>query len=258
SIIAHIPVIFTTLVMIAFQIAEQNQPKGISITKIALVIGILIFALLQIVSYMFAASTISGMTAVIVTQLQAAPLRPVELKLAFAVLKHRWKPYLKTVFIVTLKIILGVILGVIPGIIISIRYALYAPVVLLEGLEKTAAMKRARALAARSWRTIIVVCLLQFLIPMVVSALVGRLSINLHRVSGQPANKIYMQLSGLINIAVVPLMSIVSALLYLKMRKFGGDSLSEAVEYIEESDVGRTEWQHRMRTRLNVTPDRKS
>jgi len=255
SIIAHIPVIFTTLVMIAFQIAEQNQPKGISITKIALVIGILIFALLQIVSYMFAASTISGMTAVIVTQLQAAPLRPVELKLAFAVLKHRWKPYLKTVFIVTLKIILGVILGVIPGIIISIRYALYAPVVLLEGLEKKAALKRARHLAARSWRTIIIVSVLQFLIPMVVSAFVGRLSINLHQAGGQPNARVHMQqisqqLSGLINIAVVPLMSIVSALLYLKMRQFGGESTGDIFEQIEEVDVERTEWQQRMRTRL--------
>jgi serine/threonine protein kinase len=255
SIIAHIPVIFTTLVMIALQIAEQNQPKGISVAKIGLLIGIVIFALLQIVSYMFAASTISGMTAVIVTQLQAAPLRPVELKLAFAVLKHRWKPYLKTVFIVTLKVILGVILGVIPGIIISIRYALYAPVVLLEGLEKKVALKRARHLAARSWRTIIIVSVLQFLIPMVVSAFVGRLSIGLHQSGGQPNARVHLQqisqqLSGLINVAVVPLMSIVSALLYLKMRQFGGESTGDIFEQIEEVDVERTEWQQRMRTRL--------
>jgi serine/threonine protein kinase len=257
SIIGHIPVIFTTLVMIAFQIAEQNQPRGISITKIALIIGILIFALLQIISYMIAASTISGMTAVIVTQLEAAPLRPVDLKLAFAVLKHRWKPYLKTVAVVTLKIILGVILAVIPGIIYSIRYSLYAPVVLLEGLEKKAAMKRARQLAARSWRTIIIVCLLQFVIPMVVSALVGRLSFSLHKAGGQPnvrvyTQQIYQQLSGLINIAVVPLMSIVSALLYLKMRQFGGESIGDIFEQIEEADVERTEWQQRMRTRLTM------
>lgn len=259
SVVAHIPVIITTLAMIGLQIAEKSLPRGLSALKIALILGLLLFVLLQVIAYTIAASTISGMTAVIVTQLQATPLRPVELGLAFSVLKRRLKPYLKTVFQVTVRVIIGVILGIIPGIIISIRYSLYAPVVLLEGLAGKAALKRARALASRSWRTIIIVCLLQFLIPMVVSALVGRLSINLHRVSGQPAGRIYMQqiyqqLSGLINIAVVPLMSIVSALLYLKMRKFGGESLSEAVEQIEETDVDRTQWQQRMRSRLTVTP----
>jgi serine/threonine protein kinase len=257
SFIAHIPVIVTTLAMVGFEIAEKAQPKGLSATRIALIVCLLICALLQIISYMIAASTISGMTAVIVTQLQATPLQPVELRLAFAVLKRRLKPYLKTVLLVTIRIVIGVILGVIPGIIISIRYSLYAPVVLLEGLEKKAAMKRARALASRSWRTIIIVCVLQFLIPMMVSALVGRLSISLHRVGGQPASRVYLQqiyqqLSGLINIAVVPLMSIVSALLYLKMRRFGGESLNEAVEQIEAADADHTEWQQRMRSRLTM------
>ena len=62
--------------------------------------------------------------------------------------------------------------------------------------------------------------------------------------------QISQQLSGLINIAVVPLMSIVSALLYLKMRQFGGESTGDIFEQIEEVDVERTEWQQRMRTRL--------
>src|SRR6185312_7484206 len=111
SVVAHIPVIITTLAMIGFQIAEKNQPKGLSPTRIALIVGLLFFGLLQLISYTIAASTIAGMTAVIVTQLQATPLRPVELGLAFAVLKRRLKPYLKTVLIVTLRIIIGVILG---------------------------------------------------------------------------------------------------------------------------------------------------
>ncbi len=76
------------------------------------------------------------MTAVIITQITAAPLRPVELRLAFGVLKRRWRPFLKTVFRVTLRIFLGSLLLVIPGIVIWIRYSLYAPVVLIEGLEK--------------------------------------------------------------------------------------------------------------------------
>ncbi|HEV7397578.1 MAG TPA: serine/threonine-protein kinase [Pyrinomonadaceae bacterium] len=255
SIIAHIPVIITTFAMIGFQIAEKAQPRGITPVKIILFGCLLLTGLLQIAAYTVAASTIAGVTAVIVTQLQAAPMRPVELRLAFSVLRKRLKPFIKTIAFVTLKIILGFILGIIPGIVISIRYALHSPVVLLEGLEMRAALKRARALASRSWRTVITISLLQFLIPMIVSILVGRVSINLHRVTGQSETRIYVQqiyqqLSGLINIAVVPLMSIVSALLYLKMRRFGGESLGGTLEQIESADMGRTEWQQRMRSRL--------
>ena len=46
------------------------------------------------------------------------------------------------------------ILLFIPGMVIWIRYSLYAPVVLIEGLQGKAAMRRARELASRSWRTV--------------------------------------------------------------------------------------------------------
>jgi len=51
---------------------------------------------------------------------------------------------------------------IIPGMVMSVRYALWAPVVLMEGLSKKAARKRARELASRSWRTIIIVSVLRF------------------------------------------------------------------------------------------------
>jgi len=209
-----------------------------------------------------AASVISGVTAVIVTQLSAAPLRPVQLRTAFAVLNRRWRPFLKTSVRITLRIIIGFVLLVIPGLIMSIRYALYAPVVLMEGLEKKAAMRRARELAARSWRTVIIVSMLQFLIPMTVHILLGRISTSMGgdrpKVSASPAQEISQQLSGLVNILIVPLMSIVPALLYLKMRQLGGETLTAALEQIEEVDAERSEWQQRMRTRLTANTPRSS
>jgi hypothetical protein len=57
---------------------------------------------------------------------------------------------------------------------------------------------------------------------------------------------------GLANIFVVPLISIVPALLYVKMRQLGGEQLSAALAQIEESDGVRSNWQQRMRTRLNL------
>jgi len=155
---------------------------------------------------------------------------------------------------------LGFILFVIPGFFVMVRYALWAPVVLMEGLEKKAARQRARELGSRSWRTVIAVIALQFLIPMVISALLGAVVGFTMKKGGGGASvsltlgKVSQHLVGLSNILVVPLMSIVPALLYLKMRQLGGETLASALEQIEESQTDRSQWQQRMRSRLTVTP----
>lgn len=255
SLTAHVPFIITTLTLIALQLVEDAQPAGWNAKKIAIVVVMACVGLLHIVAQFLASAAISGMTAVIVTQLAAAPLRPVELRVAFAFLKRRWKPFLKTVISVTLRILIGYVLLVIPGLIMTVRYALYAPVVLLEGLEKKAARLRARELAARSWRTIIIVSLLQIIIPMIIGAMVGGISVGVS-VNGQSTrqerNKILQQITALVNIFVVPLISIVPALLYLKMRQLGGESLSPLLNQIEEAEHRSSHWQERMRTRLSL------
>ena len=256
SLIAHIPVIISTVLLIGLEILGLFLAPGISAVKIVYIVAIALVALLYIASHFVAAAAISGMTAVIVTQLTAAPLRPVELRTAFAVLRRRWKPFLKTAISVTLRILIGFML-VVPGLIMVVRYALYAPVVLIEGLERKAALRRARQLASRSWRTVIIVTILQFVIPMAVSMLLGRLTVKTG-VTAEPTKgvrmtrNIYQQLSGLINIFVVPLMSIVPALLYLKMRQLGGESLADALAQIEEVDEQGSQWQQQMRTRLSL------
>ncbi len=264
SLIAHLPVFFTTLLLIVFELAENAQPSGLSAVRVLLICGMVIAGLLQVAAYFVAAAVISGMTAVIVTQLSLAPLRPVELRLAFALLKRRWRPFLNTAIRVTMRIVIGFVLLVIPGIIMTIRYALYAPVVLMEGLEKKAAMRRARELASRSWRTIIIVQVLQFLIPVMFSALLGKFTqvqntqSGLHLTNRSMSHQIYQQITGLINIIIIPLLSIVPALLYLKMRQLGGETLTDALAQIEEVDAERSEWQQRMRTRLSLHPSRGS
>jgi len=258
SLIAHIPVIITTALLIAGQLGEKYVPQGMAI-KALFICSMVLIVLLHFVAYFVASATISGMTTVIVTQLAVAPMRPVELRSAFAVLKKRWKPFLKTALSVTLRIIFGFILFVIPGIIMLMRYALYAPVVLMEGLEKKAARKRARELASRSWRTIIIVSVLQFLIPIVVSLLIGRIKFVTggHQARSQ-SNEISQQVLSLVNIFVVPLMSIVPALLYLKMRQLGGEPLVDPLAEIEAVDAERSAWQQRMRQRLSLHPSRGS
>jgi hypothetical protein len=191
-------------------------------------------------------------TAVIITQLTAAPLRPVSLSEAFVVLRKRWRPFLRTLIRVTLRIFIGMILLFIPGMVMWIRYSLYAPVVLIEGLQGKAAMRRARELASRSWRTVIVVSLLQFAIPITVSFFVGlmagRAKVEKNSISAQT----YRQILDLANIFIIPLISIVPALLYVKMRQLGGESLATVWAQIEEREGKQSAWQQRMRTRLSL------
>jgi hypothetical protein len=66
--------------------------------------------------------------------------------------------------------------------------------------------------------------------------------------------KITGQFAQLINIFVLPLLAIVPALLYLKMRQFGGETLTDVMSQLEELDNAKSLWQQRMRTKLTVTP----
>jgi len=247
SLLAHIPVIITTLMLLALRLGESH------LTRVAtLLIGIPI-ALLQIVATFITASIISGVTAVIVTQSAVAPLKPVELGAAFRVLRNRARPFLRTGIRISLRILIGFVLCLVPGIVMSIRYLLWAPVVLMEGLEKKAALKRARMLASRSWRTIIVATLIQFLVPMLAGSVIGMLS-GMNSADHRTIKvKVGSQLSSLVNIFILPLMSIVPALLYLKMRQLGGETVNDVISQIEDLEGSRiSNWQQRMRTRLTM------
>jgi hypothetical protein len=141
----------------------------------------------------------------------------------------------------------------------ALRYSLWAPVVLMEGLEKKAALKRARALASRSWRTIILAMLFQFLVPAIVGAVSGAVLGRTAGTKGHLRVEIATEASALVKIFVLPLLSIVPALLYLKMRQFGGETLTDVTAQLEQVEGARSDWQQRMRTRLMVnTPSHRT
>ena len=252
SLMAHVPMIIASILLVAAFLWYKYWPPVGTLQTVAVFSTIGLLSLLKFVATMISSGIISGVTAVIITQLTAAPLRPVKLRESFAVLRKRWRPFVKTMIRVTLWIFLGMILLIIPGLIMWIRYSLYAPVVLMEGLQGKAAMRRARELASRSWKTVIIVSLLQFAIPMTVSAIVGfmagRAKVEKNSVSAQ----IYQQILDLANIFVIPLISIVPALLYVKMRQLGGEPLATVWAQIEEGDGKDRAWQKRMRTRLSL------
>lgn len=252
SFFAHLPAIVTGGLLLILLASVAFPPKGGLAWKIAVACAVAFLSLAQIVASMVAGAVISGVTAVIITQLTAAPLKPVNLGEAFQVMRRRWRPFLKTMIMVTWRIFLGLFLLLIPGLLMIIRYSLYAPVVLIEGLEKKAAMKRARQLASRSWRTIIIVSILQFLIPMMVGVFVGKVRVGVDLEQATTLSRISQFVLSQINILVMPLMSIVPALLYMKMRQLGGEPLSAVLTEIEEGGKERSAWQQRMRTRLSL------
>lgn len=250
SLLAHIPTFIVILMTLGLRVAEPRIGQTPTI-----IIGIPI-VLFSVVGKFLTASIISGVTAVIVTQLAVMPMKPVRLRTAFAVLRRRWRPFFKTGVLIGLRIMLGWILCLIPGLVMTIRYLLWAPVVLMEGLETKAARLRARSLASRSWRTIILATLIQFIIPIMVSSLVGGLIgfSSDKQTRGTVRFKVVTQFAELINVFVLPLMSIVPALLYLKMRQFGGETLNNIMEQLESVEGANSLWQQRMRSRLTVTP----
>ncbi len=252
SLIAHVPMIITSLLLIAAFLWYQNWPPVGLLNKIVVISVIAILSLLKFVATTISAAVISGVTAIIIVQLTAAPLRPVKLREAFVLLRKRWRPFLKTMIRVTLWIFLGLILLIVPGMVLWMRYSLYAPVVLIEGLQGKAAMRRARELASRSWKTVIVVAILQFLIPAIVSSLVGYMAGRSKVEKNSVSAHVFQQVLDLLNIFVIPLISIVPALLYVKMRQLGGESLAHVWSQIEEGEGKQSAWQKRMRTRLSL------
>jgi serine/threonine protein kinase len=247
SLLAHIPTIIVTAMMIGFRIADPYLSKPATIA-----LGIPL-ALLSVAAQFVTASTISGITAIIVTQLAVAPMKPVRLRTAFEILRRRLRPFVNTGIRIAVRIMLGWILLVIPGLVMTARYLLWAPVVLMEGLEKKAARQRARSLASRSWRTIILAMLIQFMVPAIVAGIMAAAT-GASKKDGGVTVKVTSQALGLVNIFVLPLISIVPALLYLKMRQFGGETLNDVMAQLEEMEGSKSRWQQRMRSRLTVTP----
>lgn len=249
SLLAHVPVIAVVFLLLGFDMLEK---RNVFSTPVEIAIAV-VLGLLNIVVSFLSTSVITAMTALMVTQLHVAPMRPLSMRDALAVLKRRWRPFLRTSIRVSLTVMLGFVLLIVPGVVMLVKYSLYAPVVLMEGLEKRAALKRANELSRRSRRTVMALLAIQFCLPFIMGALVGFLSVktqggNIH-IGSQSAGR----LAPLFNIVTVPLISITTALLYLKMRQLGGETFKETLEQFDDVEAPRRRWQERMRRRLTVS-----
>jgi serine/threonine protein kinase len=264
SLLVHSPLILIGLLQFTTSVFDALK----KIPDLAVLIASIVLGLLQIAfSFISSVATI-GVTVRLVTQFLLAPLRPIKLRPAFAAIRRRIKPFVLTTLLVALVNTVGLMLCVFPGLIFQINYSLYAPVVIMEGLTGRAAMRRSKALVKRARRTVIMVVIVQILLPLALTTLISiGFTLLATTMTVKPNMPIWLTnlakiikaapgtlISPWLNVVITPLVSIFTALLYLKTRLAGGEPLHEVLEEIDDHEVPTTTWQKRMRQRLILTP----
>lgn len=215
----------------------------------------------MVTTLLFAYFFVSAVTVPVVVQLMIAPLRPVRISAGVAALKRRWRVFAITSLLVMVLILFGSILFIIPGLLVAVIYALYAPVVIMEQHGVRGTLRRSRTLSRRTFVTALVITVVQFALPVLIwkAAVTTDFTLQLNDDFSPKQFGFNFSMSGasalyqLLNVFVTPLTAIMAALLYLKTRKAGGESLRDTSTQFEALDIPRSKWQLRMKSRLNST-----
>ncbi len=215
----------------------------------------------MVTTLLFAYFFVSAVTVPVVVQLMIAPLRPVRISAGVAALKRRWRVFAITSLLVMVLILFGSILFIIPGLLVAVIFALYAPVVIMEQHGVRGTLRRSQTLSRRTFLTALVITVVQFALPVLIwkAAVTTDLTLQLNDDWSPKQFGFNFSMSGasalyqLLNVFVTPLTAIMAALLYLKTRKAGGESLRDASSQFEALDIPRSKWQLRMKSRLNST-----
>jgi serine/threonine protein kinase len=253
SLLAYTPVVILTAI---FMVNEALMSGAVISPLAGKIIRVLVGLLLAFAGFV-ASSVINGVTIRFVTQLYVAPLRPLKLRTEFVALKKKLRPLLTTTFMVGCFSILRALLLIIPGVIYFLNSSLAAPVVMMENLKGRAAIRRSKDLVKRARGTVIAIILIQYLMPSIASALLvaafGNSQIVVRVGAGADLpSKIESLIGTALNILFIPLLSTLTALLYLKVRQLGGETLKEALSEFEAEETPRRKWQQRMRERLHT------
>jgi serine/threonine protein kinase len=232
----------------------------------------------------------AGLFVPAVAQLLVTPLRPLRIRPILSTIRERLRAFIITFFLFHIMIaplslllmvpatasswvdtplkclsaLLVVALLAVFGMKAYFSYSLYPSVVIMEGRSGRDALKRSKALARRSLRTVAAILLSYSVIyyivfPSLMTLLCGfffgKFSDSLGKnlsiiISGNMARIITVG-AGLF---ITPLVAIALSLLYFKTRQAGGETLEEALgEQFEESHIPQKKWQLRMRERIRIS-----
>jgi hypothetical protein len=219
SVVAHLPVFLMAAIKIGFVLVD-GAPGGAN--NVAVTTGL---GLLGGTATFISSSIISGLVALVVVQLTVAPLQKINLSHAFGILRSRWIPFFCTGPLAAVLILLGFVLLMVPGMILFVGFSLWAPVVLLEGLSNWEALRRSFELAARSWKVAATAVLFQLATPLVLAAMFNGLIPSVPVGEASVGARVVSELKPLGSVFVLPLVSIVIALAFVKLRQFGGQGM---------------------------------
>jgi serine/threonine protein kinase len=217
-------------------------------------------------AHLFAYAVISAVTVLVVIQLAVAPLRPISLRTAFGSLKNCWLQLLLTLLawgalrFVALAlpgfgaIALAVhfasytaavphsvyapagLLLLVPAVAVAATFSLCGPVVAVERPGVIRALKRAAVLMLRSKTTVVIIAILHLAVPALLYALFNKPSINFDIQPDQSSFGFQLpfdsRFTQLLNVLTTPLLAIMAALVYLKTRRAGGETLDDAADQI--------------------------
>ncbi len=248
GVMAYLPVfLFIGLFLLKDALQTLIASKVISVTiTVLLSVGLFL-------SNFLASVVITGVTIWFVVQLYAAPLRPLRLRSALRSLKKRLKPFALTTMRVVLFTFLLLPLLVVPGVIYFINSSLAAPVVIIENLKGRAAVRRSKALVKHARLTVIAILILQWAGPALMSSLV----LSAFGIQPKPKTGVGFSLrfgewiGTSLNVLFIPLVAMLTALLYLKVRQLSGERLKDMLDQFEQEETPQTKWQKRMRERIS-------
>ena len=219
-----------------------------------------VVSFLNVLATFFAASVMIGVTTWLVTHALATPLRPMVLRPAFIAMKKRLRPFMLTTMVTSLLAFTGLFLCLVPGVYLMMRFALVAPSVMMENLTGRAAMKRSRVLVRRSIRTVLPIVFVHICVPVLVSITIALIIAAVAKAVDTEGMKAIVSIVSLsqpivalpFTILIGSLMSVVTALMYWKLRLAGGETMSDAFTQFEEIEAPASRWQQRMRPRLQT------
>ena len=125
----------------------------------------------------------------------------------------------------------------------------------MENLKGRAAIKRSKSLVKRSRRTVIAILIIQYAIPIIASSIMlSAFGLATEAMRSKDYGRVAAQVIGtVLNVFFIPLIAIMTALLYLKVRQLGGERLKDVLDQFEQEEVPQTRWQKRMRERLTAS-----
>jgi serine/threonine protein kinase len=259
AIILYGPVVLFTVLQVSMNYMATNgiipKPWGSIASAIA--------SLMTFVVTFLSATVIVGVTTWLVTQALAMPLRPMLLRPAFQAMRKRIRPFILTTMVTSGMVFAGLFLCLLPGLYLMTRFAMVAPTVMMEDLRGRAAMRRSRALFRRSRRTVIAIIFIHIGVPILIGMTTSLLIAAVAKAvsSGSMKGLVHVvsmsqQIVSLpFTILLSSIASVVTALLYWKLRLAGGETLREAFKQFAEEEAPASKWQQKMRPGL-TTPAR--